>query len=199
MDRLEKINIGGKFANFFGALGYLSCSLQWLWTIVLYFSWLKALVVIVSPTNNQVVKTPAPVVFEPNIVLTIVAGIIFAAMIALTIYFFYKIPATIIRIGKKSVQRAANSVAPIVLQAQHKKETKRNLIKLTPKITIILKLIIIITPLVLTFTSYLIEKQMIEYSVALFAGIWLACSGIVFFVVQYIIASLLSVKRQNLW
>lgn len=199
MDRLEKTNIGGKFANFFGALGYLSCSLQWLWIVVLYFSWIKTLVVIVSPANNQVVKTPAPVVFEPNIAVIMVAGIIFVVMIMLTIYFLYKIPATIIRTGKKTVQRAANSVAPIILQAQHKKETKKNLIKLTPKITIILKLIIIITPLVLTFTSYLIEKQMIEYSIALFVGIWLACTSIVFFGIQYTIASLLSVKSQNLW
>lgn len=199
MDRLEKINFSEKFANFFGALGYLSCSLQWLWIIVLYFSWVKALVVIVSPANNQIVKTPAPVVFEPNIALTMLAGVIFVAMIALTIYFIYKIPATIINTGKKSLQRAASGVAPIVLQAQHKKETKKNLIKLTPKITIILKLMIIITPLILTFASYLVEKQMIEYSVALFAGIWLACSSILFFGIQYFIAGFLSVKPKNLW
>jgi len=200
VDVLIKLNLKKNLTNFFGALGYLFCSLQWLWVIILYFSLIKALIVIVSPNgDNHVIRVVSHATTEPNIALAIVSGIIVVAMLALTLYFIYKIPATIIKTSKRTVQEAAKTVAPTVLKFQHKKDTKKNLITLTPKLIVVLKLALIILPLILTFFSQFIEKQMISYLIATFVSFWLAGACILFFVIQYTVANLLSVKSQEIW
>ena len=200
MDIKSKSNLKRKFANFFGAVGYLVCSLQWLWVVVLYFSWIKLLVVFISPNgDNHVTKAVTPVATQPNIALAIVSGIIVVAMLALTLYFIYKIPATIIKTSKKTVQEAARTVAPVVLKVQHKKDTKKNLIQLTPKITVILKMVLTLIPLILTFFSQFIEKQMISYQIATLVGFWLAGACVLSFTFQYLLAKLLVVKSFEIW
>jgi len=198
---MTKVNLKKTVANFFGALGYLSCSLQWLWAVLLYASLIKMLALFFTPVadNSIVAPVSAPTSSNPNIFLIIFSAIVVITMILLTIYIFIKIPMTIIKSSKKVVHEAADNVAPILLKVQHKKDTKKNKIKLAPLLVVFLKVILITTPIVLSFMSQFIQEQTIEFYVAMYASIWLAGFSFAFFIFQYSIGGLFSIKRQDLW
>ena len=180
-------------------MGYLSCSLQWLFSIMLYFSWLKALILFISPNVNNKTTTAITPIVLPGPVITVVSVIIVTSMVAITLYYIYKIPATIIKTSKKTVQQTAKTVAPLILKVQHKKDTKKNLFRLTPRLVVVLKLTLVIIPLVLALISVFITNQIISYGVVTVLGCWLAGASILFFSAQYLLAHFLSVKAQDVW
>jgi len=120
-------------------------------------------------------------------------------MALITMYIIVKIPSTIVKTTKKALHNTAENVTPLVLRIQHKKDTKKNHINLTPRLVLILKIILIIAPLILSFTSKFVDKQMFDFYIAMLISLWLACASIVFFAFQYILAVILSTKRQDLW
>jgi len=186
--------------NFFGGFGYFFCLLQWFWTIILYFSLIETIALFFnSKTENQIINNPAPVDIVSNTPLIIIAVIISVIMIVLTIYVIYKIPSTIVRTGKKIVHETAENFTPIVLKIQHKKDTKIIHKKLTIRMIMFIKIMLIIIPVILSLTSQITQEQSFDYSIVIFISLWLACFSLVSFTIQYILASFLSVKMQYLW
>jgi hypothetical protein len=195
-----KTNFQKNIVNFFGAFGYFFCSLQWLWVIMLNFSLIKALILLISPNvDNQAAKPLVIFDLGPSPLSMIVAATITIIMVALTIYILIKMPSTIVKTSKKVVHETADNVTPLVLKIQHKKDTRRNYIKLTPRIILVIKTILIIAPVILTFTSQSMENQMIDSSVAVYVSFGLACFSAMSFMLQYILAKLLLIKRQDIW
>jgi hypothetical protein len=196
----SKTNLKKNVANFFGAFGYIFCSLQWIWVILLYFSLINKFALFIdSNSNSQVTKSTTTASFDSNILLTIIAIIIAIVVVVFALYILIKIPSTLVKTGKKIVHETAENTAPLVLMIQHQKDTKRNHIKITARLILIIKTILIIIPVILTFMSQFLEKQMISFYIAMCVSILLVCLSIVFFIFQYFIAILLQVKRQNLW
>jgi len=186
--------------NFFGALGYMLCSLLWLWTVMLYFSWIEKIVVIVSPNVENPVVEPSVVVNSSSGMLPMFFAIaVTIIMAAVTIYIIIKIPSVIINTSKKVVHNTADNVTPIVLKIQHKGDNKKNRIKLSFKLVLVIKILLIVIPIILTFCSQFIEKQLFDLFLATYVSFWIASLCVLFFAFQYFLASLLSVKRQDLW
>jgi hypothetical protein len=104
----------------------------------------------------------------------------------------------IIKTSKKIVHGVAGNVTPLLLKIQHKKDTKKYHIKLTARLILVIKAMVIVIPIILTFTSQFIEKQSIDFFIAMYVSLWLACFSLIFFVIQYSLANILSVKRQEL-
>ncbi|MDP3443904.1 MAG: hypothetical protein Q8T08_13685, partial [Ignavibacteria bacterium] len=132
MNKKNKNNIKTKISNAFGVLGYLFCFLQWLWVILLYFGLIMNLALFISPNNPQdtsvaVIAPGAATEIDPfvSIIITVISIVILIVMLALTAYLLFKIPSTIVKTSKKIVFEAAEKAVPLVLQAQHKKETKK--------------------------------------------------------------------------
>ena len=195
-----KYNFKRKLSNFFGALGYFACLMQWFWAVMLYSSILKSAIVYFSPNTNEVVtKADAVVSSGPNMLSVIFAVIVTIFVLILTIYVLIKMPSTIIKTSKKAVSEAAEGVAPIVLKVQHKKDTKKNHIKLTAQIIVVIKIILIIVPTCLTFASQLLKTQIFGFYIAIFVGVWLAVFTVVFFILQYVIAKAFAVNVKDLW
>jgi len=188
-------------ANSFGAVGYLFSSIQWLWVILLYSSLIIWLAKYLSPANTNQISKPVGTAnsLSSSVPMIIITAVVTFIMIVLTLYIIIKIPSTLVKASKRVVQGAAEGATPIVLQAQNKKETKRNLIKLTPVIIFIMKLILIIIPVILAFTSQFIEKQVFNFFISMYVAVLLACFSLLFFVFQYLAAGLMSVKKQDIW
>lgn len=198
-----KNNIKKGVANFFGAFGYLACSMQWLWAVALNFSLVKSLILFVSPdANNPVVKSTVTAASSvdsgPNVLLMFIGIIFVIIMVGLTIFILIKMPSTIVNAGKKVVHGAAENVTPLVLRAQHKKDNKKNHKKLSSRLVIILKILLVIIPLILAFTSKFMESQMFDFNIAMIVAVWLAGSSVIFFVVQYLFAKLFEIKKQDI-
>lgn len=195
-----KYNFKRNVVNFFGAFGYIFCSLQWLWASALNFSLIMAFVSFISPNpSNHVVKSTESLSLVSNPLVIIISIAITIIMALITMYIIFKIPSTIVKTTKKALHNTAENVTPLVLRIQHKKDTKKNHISLTPRIILILKIILITAPLILSFTSKFAGKQMFDFYITMFISLWLACASIVFFAFQYILAVILSTKRHDLW
>ncbi|HSW77703.1 MAG TPA: hypothetical protein VLG36_02810 [Candidatus Chromulinivoraceae bacterium] len=200
MEQKSKRNPKRGIANFFGALGYFFGFLQWFWAVLLYFSVIQSVTLFVSPNADKpVVSSPVPAFTLPNSVEMIILGVTVVVMVAVTIYALIKIPVSIVKTGNKVVHKTAQTMTPIVMKTQHKKDTKKFRDKLTTRLIFAIKLLLIIIPVILTSASGWLEKQSVDYSIALVVGCGLAALSIVFFTLQYAVAGVLRVKIRDLW
>lgn len=200
MSLTRKGNFKRKLANFFGGLGYLFCALQWLLAALVYSSFIKSVLSTFTPTvTKPIPETPVVINLASSTPLMVGAIIITLAVVILSIYVFVKIPTTIVKTTKNVIHEAAETAAPVLLHVQHVKNTKPSRKKIVLRITVIIKALIIIAPLVLSFCSQFTANQTFDFSLAMYMSIWLAVLAIVSFVVQYALAGLLSVKHQDIW
>ncbi len=117
----------------------------------------------------------------------------------LTVYVIVKIPSTIVKTGKKVVNETADNLTPLILKVQHKKDTKKRHQKLTARLILIIKILIIVIPVVLSLLSQFQDKPMVDFNVVVFISIWLAGFSIIAFFIQYLLAKIFAIKRQDLW
>ena len=159
---------------------------------------------LISPSQPQIV----PIVVAPNVAtetspsvdifVIVISIMIVVVMLALTVYLLFKIPSTIVKTSKKIVFETAEKTAPLILHVQHKKETKKNRLKLTPRLVLIFKVILMLVPLILIFLSKSIENEFISFDLVLIVGVWLAIVCAINFILQYVCGRLLKVKLQDL-
>ena len=135
----------------------------------------------------------------PDPVGTIILVVVVVVMVAITIYALISIPRSIVRTSNKLVHRTAETIAPLVIKAQHKQDTKRIRITITSRLALGIKAFLIVIPIALTAASRLLEKQPIDYQIAMIVGCGLACFSIMFFAAQYLLAKILHVKISDLW
>ncbi len=193
-------SIKKNIANFFGSFGYLFCFSQWFWTVILYFSVIQSAALFISPNVNKQVEQPSNLTLTPpSSSDVIIVAIIVAVMVVITIYALIKIPMGIVKTGNKVIHRTAETMAPVVIRAQHKKDTKKFHAKITSKLMLAIKLLLIVIPVALAAASGLLEKQPLDYSIVMTIGWALACLSIVFFAVQYALAGLFHIKMSDLW
>lgn len=190
------------FANFFGVTGYVLIAFQWGLLVLVYFKWLYE--VLLKPMQVQhPVEVPVPIPppaanGEPNTIVFIFGIIITIVMIALTVYAIIKAPSMIAGTGKKVVRAAAKQTTTIVLRAQHKKDTPRNRLKLTPRFIFIFKLTLVLLPLGFAWGSQSLPEKDLSYELTILLSVWMAAISILLFSVQYVLAIVLKVDRNVL-
>ncbi len=199
MENSQKINFKQKLSNFFGSLGYISCVGQWFWAILLYYSYLIGLVAFITPNPVVEVVDPQPIVSQPQGPLMFVIGAIFlVAMVVLTIYVIVKMPSMISKTSQKIVHKSADSMAPALLHMQNKKETKKNKIKLTFGLILVIKAVLIIIPIAASYFSQYIENQTFGFDIAMHVSLFLAGCSLVFFAIQYALARVFSTHEEDI-
>jgi hypothetical protein len=174
-------------------------------TVVVYTGFIKETLLPVAegPDQTVVPELPPPVIIDvssPN-PIAIIAVLVTIAFIGLSIYMFIKIPKTIVKTGNKVVHTSAETVAPVVMRIQHIDEPARHPKKLkflTGRLVIIMKMVIIIIPLTISLCAQLAGQTTVDFNIVVNASLWLAGLAIVFFVVQYSLAKVLSVKQEDL-
>lgn len=201
MNNKTKTNFKKGVVNFFGALGYFFCSILIFWTIILYSNLIGGVAEFLSTdTKSHVVQTTSVVGNSGESIIQTIAGIvILIATVAFTIYILIKIPSAMAKASKKVVHEAADGAMPIVLRMNHKQDTKKNRLTLTSRLVVIMKIVLITASVILAFGSQFLEKQFIDFDIAILVSLWLACLCTILFGLQYLMARLLFVKNQDLW
>jgi hypothetical protein len=126
--------------NTLGALAYLFCLLQWVWTAVLFLPGIMR-----SDFMKQFLQkpvTPPPVTSQA--VDAPVAGIIFMAifvvlMIVATLYIIIKIPSVVGKTGSKITHKTTDLTLPIV--THHKELPAKKRLQLTARLLFIVKIL----------------------------------------------------------
>ncbi len=149
--------------------------------------------------NKELVSSAPAIDISSSVPMLIISGTIVAIMSVLTIYILIKIPTTLVKASKKVVQNTAKNATPLLLQAQNKKDTKRNRIKLTPVLIIVMKIVLVLIPILLVFASQYLENQTIDFYISIYIGVLLACFSLLLFVFQYLAAAFMLVKKQEIW
>lgn len=190
-----------RFANIFGVFGYLSCSLQWFWSIILYFG------IIISVLELSADKKVEKIIINPTTIsdantsyIMIIFGIIIAIlMLIVAIYVLIKIPKTIAKTEKKIVHETAAKVAPFIIKYQKKKDNQKNRLKLTAKLILIIKTQLVVLPIFIALLSKILEKPMLDFQLAVYISLILAGFSVFFFFIQYSIARLFKIDNKFLW
>ena len=197
-DKSKQKNIRRIVTNFIGGLGYLSCMMEWLWLVLLFYKQITSFLEFITPHNEPVKNVVAN---NPPVgsFYTFIAFAVTALIIMLTVFLLVKIPLTIAKTSKQVVHKAAESAVPFVAKAVHKKPTKKARIKLTAEIIVAIKTLLVILPLVFTLVSQSITSQTFSFKISLTVSLFLAVNSTVIFIAQYLIAKLAKVSIQELW
>ncbi|MDD3035944.1 MAG: hypothetical protein PHO93_03415, partial [Candidatus Saccharimonadaceae bacterium] len=142
MKTKTRYNIKRIVSNSFGVLGYLSCCLQWVWILVLYFDKYKETLMSFSKTENTEGYLPNFTIQLPEVVTLVVGSIIVVLVLCLTVYVIIKIPSTIVNTSKKAIRDTAEKAAPLAIKAMHKKQTKKLRSKITYELIIAIKTVL---------------------------------------------------------
>lgn len=153
-----------------------------------------------TPSTSVQTPEPLPVVTQAPSPLLLVIGLIIAAiMVALTIFVIIKLPSTITKTSRKLVHKSADAITPTILHIQHKKDTKRNKIKLNFGLVLIIKMSLVIIPIILSFMSQFIERQSFDFYIAMCVSLFLASLSFIFFGIQYSLMKLLSIDKKDVF
>ena len=199
MKRTPKGAIKVKIVNMFGSLGYVFCFMQWLWAVLLYFSVIQPVISSVVPeANEKSYNVPQFSVALPSSMEMLFIAVVVVAMIALTVYVLIKLPAGIAKTSGEVAHKATATAVPVAMRVYHKKDTKKNRLMLTPRVLVIVKLLLIVIPAVASTASILLETMPIDYMIVVAVGGMLAGITVVFFAVQYALSLALHIKLSQL-
>lgn len=193
---------GQTVANFFGALGYTSVVMQWLWlcaTLVIPFIASTEAKQLFLPTNPAERPTPpaeaSAALPEWLQLVFFVLAIVFT--IGVVVYALVVIPRSIGKAGKAVTQKSAAVVTQHVTH-DRKKITKKQRRKLTEYITWSMKLGLLLVPalaaLIPTGGALGIDHIFVLLAALFFAGWSLAMFG-----VQYAIVKLRRIAPEFVW
>lgn len=183
--------------NTLGALAYLFCLLQWLWTVALFLP-----LILKSDFMQQFTQPPAapvPVASQPAEISTL--GIVFVAavavvMIVLTIYIIIKIPSVVGKTGSKITHKATAMALPVV--TNHKKLPQKKRLQITARLLFIIKIILCVIPLGILF--FVDDKDAgITRDIAIVIGGVTALFSLTLFGLQAAGAKLLRVDYKQVW
>lgn len=196
MSHQKTVSRSAKVANAFGALGYTSIIVQWAWSLLIIAYPILTSDKLSSWVSQKTTSTPETTelgVFTPAVTIIAIAATLLV-MIATTVI-VARLPKKIGRQSAKVTHAAAHKLVPTI--THHKPISKKQRRIISYRLTLTIKLILIIVPLLaLSFASPISNLTLnIIWAVGLFCA---SCS-IVYFIIQQILAYLRDIKRDALW
>ncbi|HMM62323.1 MAG TPA: hypothetical protein PKC86_02065 [Candidatus Saccharibacteria bacterium] len=184
--------------NVIGAVFYLICMFQWLWSLMPYLPHVIKFInvpkpskpVTIIPVNDLVVVGP------PSPSMVIFAAAITVLFIGISIYVFLKLPSVAGKLGQKFTKSTAVRITPIV-SGRAKMSAKKKRI-LNQRIVNYIKFTICLLPVIVVAFSYQIESQ-ITYSLTMFVAGFLALIAIFVLVLQLLVARWLRVNLDKVY
>lgn len=188
-----------RFANTFGALGYVVAVFQWVLALALFVPLLEQ-ADFLWPQQPPVVEVPvAPIPTEPSILTFIGVAVLVIIMLALTVYIMVKLPSAIARTSRKVVHKGSDTVSSALLRVTKKPDTKKARERLAPRVIVFLKLAAVCLPVGLALASRYIPGQTADEAMVLFMASLLSNIAILLFMIQYFSAKVLTVKPADIW
>lgn len=184
-----------ELVNFFGAIGYISSCLGWIWALIQYINHIFPLL----ETNEQLIIIPVKTIpTETGIGPIIFGSAVAILMIVISIFLIIKIPGMISSAGKKIVQSTADKAAPFIIKSMHKRVTKKAKLKLSAKLKFVLKILIVLLPVIISALTIFSDKQELEYLIVITVSMIIAVFSILFFATQYISAKLFIIDAKDI-
>lgn len=178
-----------------GAIGYLFCSLQWLWTIMLFMPAILGSEFVKQMQQKSVAPPPVQPIDLSGFGMIFAIIITVIALVA-TIYILIKMPSSIGKSGSKITHKAANAALPIV--TRHKILPAKKRLQLTARLLFAIKLSLCIIPFVTMLFADSGVADITQTVITTIGGVLAICS-IIFFSIQALLAKLLHVNYKLTW
>ena len=188
-------------ANTFGIFGYISVTIQWLWIFLLYtypyITGEKQFSGIFFPNTDASARIqPLTINFNISPVLTmIITFVVILIILTITIIAIIRLPKEIGKTASQITHQTSDVIVPVV--TKHKKISKKKRVTLSYKIINIIKALALIIPLLLIFWTPKITY--ISTDILWFTSILLAALSLLWFSVQYTIASVVKIPKDLVW
>lgn len=187
-----------KLADIFGALGYLSTALLWLWAALLLVPWLSSLglvkkmvIVRLAPAHHALEQHAyAP----PEWLLYIIVAAAFLVVLVAIVY-VVKLPAKTARTVSQATHTAAHKLAVEIVHTPQP-PTKQQL-ALGEAIVWSIKAALVVVPVVVVIVAALLTALPFALSVVMAVTIYLVSWPILWFLLQYSMATIDSKRRPN--
>lgn len=189
-----------RIANAFGALGYLSCLMQWLWMLVIVIFPLfdsEAVRSFFVPSGSLDTNHTQPVALPP-ILQTILVAVALIFSVAIIVYAAISIPRAVGKVGKKMTHHAAEVVTHTIEQSRHAPLPRKRKKMMIIRMTWAAKLLLIVVPLGLLMVPSP-EINNLSSSVVLAFGVFCAAFTIIWFSIQLSIAKIARLDPQHVW
>lgn len=185
-------------ANVFGALGYISLLLQWVWTALVIGTPIVASDFFKNAFLPKESSVPAEAlsmnVPEPIGIIFMFLAIIFA--IGVTIYAVLAVPRNIARTGQRLTRSSAQVIIPHVTHHKHISEKRRK--TLLERITWSIKIGLTILPAAaLGFRPD--EMIGLSHGVIIGVGLFCAVATVLWFGLQFIVAKVAKLDSRQIW
>jgi len=190
--------------NLLGVMGYVVLTLQWMWLLVVALPGIlrSHLFTFFVPQSQQQTSASMPSGIEQSdgavdsSVLLVLAVLIVAAILGLTIYALRRAPKTIGETGRKITQGTAEHIIPVLTHHAKLSPAKRRF--LTARIAFDVKLGLLALPVGLV---YIVEPSLpgVSHEVARFGEAILAFMTLILICVQVGVAKTLRIELSHLW
>jgi len=182
--------------NIVGTLGYFSVLLQWAWTLLI-------LCYPLLTDDNSILLPPKPIhpihthasSLSTSPVMLIVALVVTAFILALTVIVLVKLPKKIGQQGARVTHQTADAVIPLIVG--HKALPKKKRIKLSYRIALIIKALLVIIPIIGLF--FIPSSVPLDITIIRYVGIFCACWSIFYFGLQQLIGIAAKLSLSKLW
>lgn len=181
--------------NIFGALGYLSVTLQWLWVTALLLPTLldnKTVQYFLLPhPNTEPQSSLVGPITSSSLITTVIAVGVTVLMIIITIILLVRLPAAIAKTSKTATTKTAEAALPVF--THHKQLSPVAKRKLTIRLIKVIKFIVILAPLCALIACFFAPIQL-SIEIAILVECCLAISSLIWFSLEYLVAYRLRVK-----
>ncbi len=184
---MKRLDRRVKFVNFFGALGYLSLILQWLWaTVVIAYPFLMDAAY--SQVDRAQPKTPPFTTDLPPSITLIIVGITTALVVITSLVVMVRMPKTISTKTANLTQAVAHTITPLIAQAPKSKKKRR---VFSVRVVLGVKVAAWLIPLLAIYFSP--QNAPLPYDVVSVTALFCAAITAAYFCLQYGLARLLHV------
>lgn len=179
-----------------GALGYVSCTLQWLWLGILFLpSLLDSQKDLLLPSAAEPLPAATFDFGGSSLLMTGVGIAVTLIVLVISVVILARLPLSIAKTGNKATRGAAEVVLPIV--SHHKKLPAKKRRQLAVWIAKVVKLALVIAPVKLLAITFLFEAPLPQDLIFMIGSI-LAISSIIWFSLEYLVAGWLKVPADRI-
>lgn len=183
-------------AKIVGTLGYFSVLLQWAWTILIlcYPLLVDDNSILLSPKPiHPIHAQAAPLSNSP--IMAIVALAVTAFILALTVIVLVKLPKKIGQQGARVTHQTTDAIIPLIVG--HKTLPKKKHLKLSYRITLVVKTLLVVIPIIGLF--FVPSSVPLDITIIWYVGIFCACWSIFYFGLQQLVGIVAKLPLSKLW
>lgn len=185
-----------RLVSFFGAIGYFSLIVQWLWSAIIFLPLLLRSDVKKFFLPDQTVHHTQSVASlgGPAILWTIIGIVVTVVVVGISAVVLVRLPFKIAQSGEKITHQTADAVLPVITHHQQLAPARRK--RLTAQLIKYIKFAACLLPMLLLAGIFFVDSPL-PRDIVVIVGCILTIGSLVWFSLEYLLARWLKVPAER--